>query len=52
MDLLKYKMVGFWLDGASSMKDIHEGFATKLLHEVPHLLCIHYVAHCEAKAII
>jgi hypothetical protein len=51
MDLSKYKMVGFGSDGASSMRGIHEGLTAKLLHEVPHLLCIHYVAHHEALAI-
>ena len=43
MDLSKHKMVGFGSDGASSMRGIHEGLATKLLHEIPYffmyLLC-------------
>jgi hypothetical protein len=50
MDLSKHKMVGFGSDGAS-MRGIHEGLAAKLLREVPHLLCIHCVAHREALAI-
>jgi hypothetical protein len=44
-------MVGFGSDGASSMRGICEGLVAKLLHEVPHLLCIHCVAHHEALAI-
>ena len=51
MDLSKYKMMGFGSDGASSMRGIHEGLASKLLREVPHLLCIHCMAHCEALGI-
>ena len=51
MKLSKHKMVGFGSDGASSMRGIHEGLAAKLLRDVPHLLCIHCVAHREALAI-
>jgi hypothetical protein len=51
MKLSKHQMVGFGSNGASSMRGIREGFTAKLLHEVPHLLCIHCVAHCEALAI-
>ena len=50
-DLSKYKIVVFGSDGASSMRGIREGLAAKLLREVPHLLCIHCVAHREALAI-
>ena len=33
------------------MRGIHEGLAAKLLRDVPHLICIHCVAHREALAI-
>ena len=52
MKLSKHQMVGFGSDGASSMRVIHEVLAAKLLQEVPHLLCIHCIAHREALAII
>ena len=51
MKLSKHQMVSFGSDEASSMRGIHEGLASKLLREVPHLLCIHCVAHHEALAI-
>ena len=51
MKLSKHQMVSFGSDGASSMRGIHQGLASKLLCEVPHFLCIHYVAHHEALAI-
>ena len=51
MKLSKHKMVGFGPDGASSMRGIHEVLAAKLLRDVPHLICIHCVAHREALAI-
>ena len=49
--LSKHQMVGFGLDGASSMRSIHEGLVAKLLWEVPHLLCIHCIAHRDTLAI-
>ena len=49
--LSKLQKVGFGSNGASSMTGIHEGFETKLLREVHHLLCIDCVAHRKALAI-
>jgi len=52
LDLSRYKMVIFGSNGASYMIFIREGLLAKFLHEVPHLLCIHYVARHEALDII
>jgi len=52
MKLSKHQMAGFGSNRDSSMRGIHEVLVAKLHHEVPHMLCIHCVSHCEALAII
>lgn len=42
------KLVGFGLDGASSMRGIHEVVSSNLHRYDPHLRYIHWIAHREA----
>lgn len=48
MELPLKKMVGFSSNGASSMKGIQRGLATKVQSDIPHLVVVHCIAHREA----